>query len=177
MTRTVPVTSTQAPGNFITGALWNAGVKALGDFLLAVPLFSGYQASAQSISSGAWTAIGIDTETLDSDGSHSNVTNNTRFTCLVPGVHVFLGMVAFASNSTGVRGSRFALNGTSVRGSQTNVNTNTGSVWSSPCFTPPLQLAIGDVVELQGFQNCGSALSTYNGTDCTSCFGAYWISS
>jgi hypothetical protein len=175
LTRTVPVTSYHSPGDYITGAAWNAGPKALGDFILGPPVFDGYQANAQSVASGSWTSLSIDTEILDSDGSHSNITNNTRFTCVVAGTFLFLGTAAFTANSTGVRGSRFALNGTSIRGTQTNTNTCSSSVWAEPCWavTP---MFIGDYVEIQGFQNSGGALNTYNGADCTTSFAAYWIS-
>lgn len=176
MTRTVPVTSSQSPGAFITGALWNAGVKALGDFTLAQPVFVGYQTAAQSINSGAFTAVLIDTENLDSDGAHSNITNTSRFTPTVPGTYLLLGAAAFANNATGVRSSRFALNGTAIRGSQNNLPTTNGSVWAAPCFAVQPMNGTTDYAELQGFQNSGGALSTYNGTDCTSYFAAFWIS-
>ena len=175
MTRTVPVTSQKNPGDYITAALWNAGPKALGDFILGPPLFTGYQANAQAIPTGTWTGVAIDTEILDPDGQHNNVTNNTRFTCTVAGTILFLGMAAFVANTTGIRGSRFALNGTAIRGSQTNVSTTNGSVWSSPCWAVQ-QMVVSDYVELQAFQNSGGNLNTNNGTDCTSAVAAYWVS-
>jgi hypothetical protein len=177
MARTVPVTSSQSPGNFITGALWNAGVKALGDFLLGVPVFQGYQATVQSIPSGTWTALSIDTGVIDSDGGHSNVTNPSRYTNQVAGVYLLLGFSALVANATGVRGTRLSINGsTTVRGSQTNLTTVSSSVFAAPCWGVA-RLAVGDYVECQTFQNSGGALNTNNGTDATSQMAAFWIAS
>lgn len=176
MTRTVPVTSQQSPGNFITGALWNAGPKALGDYTLAQPVFQGYQATAQAITSGAWTGISIDTGVIDSDGGHSNVTNPSRYTCQVAGIYLVLGFADFVSNATGVRGSRIALNGTAIRGSQTNLTTTNGSVFAAPCWAVQ-RLIVGDYVEVQGFQNSGGNLNTANGTDATSQLAVFWLAS
>lgn len=175
MARTVPVSAQKSPGDYITGALWNAGPKALCDWTTAQPVFAGYQATLQSVTSGTWTSLSIDTETLDSDGGHSNVTNTTRYTAQIAGTYLVLGFAAFAANGTAVRGSRIALNGTAIRGTQTNVNTNTGSVWSSPCWAVQ-PLVVGDYVEVQGFQNSGGALNTYNGTDCTTSLAVFWLS-
>lgn len=175
MARTVPVSAQKSPGDFITGALWNAGPKALCDWATAQPVFAGYQATLQSVTSGTWTSLSIDTETLDSDGGHSNVTNTTRYTAQIAGTYLVLGFAAFASNATGVRGSRLALNGTAIRGSQTNVNTCSSSVWSSPCWAVTA-MAVGDYVEVQGFQNSGGALNTNNGTDCTTSLAVFWLS-
>lgn len=175
MARTVPVSAQKSPGDFITGALWNAGPKALCDWATAQPVFSGYQATVQSVATSTWTSLSIDTETLDSDGGHSNVTNTSRYTAQVAGTYLVLGFAAFVGNPTGVRGSRIALNGTSVRGSQTNVNTNTGSVWAEPCWAVTA-MNLGDYVEVQAFQNSGGALNTNNGVDCTTSLAAFWLS-
>jgi hypothetical protein len=176
MPRTVPVTSQQAPGNYITGALWNAGPKALGDFTLAQPVFQGYQATAQSIPSGTWTGISIDTGVTDSDGGHSNVTNPSRYTCQVAGLYLVLGFADFVANNTGVRGSRLALNGTAIRGSQANLVTTTGSAFAAPCWAVQ-RMVVSDYVEVQGFQNSGAGLNTNNGADATSQLAVFWITS
>ena len=77
----VPIPAAEVPGNFITGALWNANVFNGLTFLLNPPLFAGYQTTGQSIPSGqSPVAITMDTETIDTYGGHSTTTNASRFT-------------------------------------------------------------------------------------------------
>lgn len=162
MTRTVPVTSTEAPGNFITGALWNAGPKALGDFTLGLPLCFAYQTVSQSLANATWTSISLDSTgaSLDTDGGHSNVTNNSRYTCQVPGTYFILGSVTHGNNTTGTRSARIAKNGTAAQGSE-SYGSQGGGFLGETCFAyMPVLMAVGDYVEVQGWQNSTAALST-----------------
>jgi hypothetical protein len=176
MTRTVHVTSQQAPGNYITGALWNAGPKALGDFTLALPVFAGYQATVQSVPNGTTASLSIDTSTFDSDGGHSNTTNNSRYTGTVPGTYLILGFAAYAANATGVRSVRVAKNGTSVPGTQTTLPTSS-TIWAAGCWAVVALNGSTDYVEITSSQTSGGALNTYNGSDAASAMAVYWLSS
>lgn len=179
MARTVPVSSTQAPGNFITGALWNAGPAASNSFLTAVPVAALVQVTATtSLTSGAWTPIGFDGTTYDSDSQHSNVTNNTRFTCQVPGLYVAQCTAAFASNSANMRGSRILKNGASiVQGFTGFQQTATSDVCTVTCPLTPFQLAVGDYLEGLAIQLSGGSLNTVIRTDITSSMAVYWLRS
>jgi hypothetical protein len=175
MARTPPTTATEAPGTYQTSALWNAQVKALGDFLLAPPVFAGYQSNAQSLTSGAFTPILLDVETLDSDGGHSTVTNSSRYTAQVAGTYLVTGSVVFTGNATGIRVAHVRVNGTVVRGSQMILPAN-GTVQVPIPLSCPATLAVGDYVEVAGQQNTGSALTTYTGVDATSSMACFWMS-
>ncbi|MFD9564338.1 hypothetical protein [Streptomyces sp. NPDC059994] len=175
MARTVPVIASESPGNFLTGALWNANVKALGDFETARPLFNGYQSSAQSISNNTWTSLTIDTEELDPDGGHSTVTNTNRYTIQVAGTYLLLGMSAFAANVTSVRGCRLGLNGAVIRGSHVQQQTSSAGVWSGTSWAVQV-CAVNDWVDVAGYQNSGGALNTFAGTDAASRLAVYWLS-
>jgi hypothetical protein len=162
VTRTVPVTSQEAPGLFITGALWNAGPKALGDFVLGLPLCFAYQTVSQSLASGTWTSISLDSTgaSLDTDGGHSNITNNSRYTCQVPGTYWAFGSVTHGNNTTGARSARIAKNGTVLLGSESYATQGGGLLGATAFAYIPVLLSVGDYIELQGFQNSGGALST-----------------
>lgn len=174
--RTVPSPPTEAPGNFNTAALFNAQVRDLNNFALAVPVFSGYQASSQAISNSTWTSITIDTERLDSDGGHSTVTNTSRYTATVPGLYLVFGTVAWAASGTGYRRTAVALNGSRPQGSAAGFDQ--AQVVQAGTFAMALitMNGVGDYVELQGQQNSGGALSTAASSDFSASFGVVWVS-
>ncbi|MFD7016145.1 hypothetical protein [Streptomyces sp. NPDC059928] len=175
MARTVPSPPTEAPGLFNTSALWNAQVRDLNNFALAVPVFRGYQASAQSVANATWVSVAIDTETLDSDGGHSNVTNNSRYTPTVAGTYCVIGTAAFAGSATTQRAARLTMNGSTSVGAA--VAGGSGSSWW--CATTIDFFVMNgstDYVELQARQDSGGTLSTYTGTDFNSALRVFWLS-
>ncbi|KIF67634.1 hypothetical protein HY68_01700 [Streptomyces sp. AcH 505] len=158
----------ESPGNFITGALFNATIKALGDFLAGTgsngaPMFFGYQATAQAVATGTTGApLTLDVEIIDTDGGHSTTSNTSRYVCQVAGFYLLFGCVTWLQNATDERIVTYAKNGTTIAGgSQVQANpvtsahatVNTGSVIIVP-------LAVGDYVEVVGAQNSGGSLST-----------------
>lgn len=179
MPRTVPVMPTESPGLYNTGALFNATMKALGDFLTGKPIFSAYQITAQSIPSGAFTALSLDTEVFDSDSGHSTVTNTSRYTCQVAGIYYLTGEVVLPALGTGTRGANFALNGATATG----ITGSEQLIAPSPAFattispTPSyIRLAVGDYVQICGYQNSGGAISTTSVGAAFSCFNVEWVS-
>lgn len=178
MARTVPVIASQSPGNFLTGALWNASVKALGDYLTGKPMFFGYQVTGQSVANATFVSATIDTEVIDTEGGHSTTSNTSRYVFQVPGWYRLDGVGVFATNSTGIRGTKFLKNGgTTVIGSE-NVIPATSNFLSITPTTGWVQAAVGDYVELQVYQSSGGALSTSSNTgqDYITCMRVEWIS-
>jgi hypothetical protein len=166
--RTVPSIANEAPGNFITGALWNAQVGAIMQWLVGsgsngLPMFFGYQATSQSIGSGTTgAAITIDTEVIDTDGGHSTVSNTSRYTCQVAGYYLVWGSVAWATNATEERITYYQKNGGLIAGAS-SVQAN--PVTSSHASVIPgnimiLPMAVGDYFEVWGSQVSGTSLST-----------------
>lgn len=176
MARTVPVATTESPGLFITSALWNAQVRELNNFALGAPVFSGYQASAQSIANAAWVSFNIDTELLDADGGHSTITNTSRYTATVPGTYLVIGTSGWAGNVTGKRWVRLALNGSAINGtacgSDAHTSLNVGGHSTSTIVTLN---GSTDYVEVQGQQASGGALNT-NVTDFAPSLRLFWLS-
>ncbi|MEE1838082.1 hypothetical protein [Streptomyces sp. SP17KL33] len=181
MPRIVPVIASEAPGNYLTGALWNANIKAMGDFLLGgsgngVPRFRGYAQTAQSIPDGAWTALTIDTEAFDSDGGHSTTTNTSRYTVQVPGVYLITGTASFAGNATGNRAVRLGVNGNGVIGSFVKTLAATVAHSSGVATVAQVQCVAGDYIEVFGYQSSGGALMTsVTALDVAPALSAQWI--
>lgn len=181
MPRVVPVPVTESPSNFLTGALWNAQVKATMDWLLGsaangVPRFRGYQGSAQSLADNTWTSLTLDTEAYDSDNGHSTSTNTSRYTVQVAGTYVITGSASFAANATGNRAGRITVNGTAIPGSFVKTLAATASHSSAVQCAAQAVCSVGDYIEIQGLQTSGAALNTSAGTDVACSMGVWWIS-
>jgi hypothetical protein len=176
--RTPPTVASAVPGNYVTGALWNAGPKALGDWGTAQPVFAGYQGTVQAVPSGNWTSFTIDTETLDSDAGHSTVTNTSRYTATVPGLYLVIGSSGYTSNTTGLRRVRLALNGSPVIGSGVGSDTHAASGAIGHVTSSLVQMnGTTDFVEVQGYQTSGANLNTNTnpGTEFTPSLRLFWI--
>lgn len=168
----VPVPASVVPGTFMTAALWNANVYNGLTFLLNPPDFVGVQNTAQSIPSGAWTAVSLDTSQIDSYGGHSNVTNSSRYTAQVAGWYTCCGVSEMATNASGDRAVRLQVNGTAVKGAAALVGPYSGNGVALPTPTRDVYLNVGDYVEVATFQTSGGALSTAVSADLCS---ALWV--
>ena len=168
MARVVPTIATQAPGNFITAALWNAQVAGIMQWLIGsgsngLPMFFGYQATAQSVATGGTgAAITMDTEIIDTDGGHSTVTNSSRYTCQVAGYYLVWGSVSWVTNATDERITYYQKNGAQIAGGS-SVQAN--AVTSAHATVIPgtimiLPMAVGDYFEVWGSQVSGGNLNT-----------------
>jgi hypothetical protein len=165
---TIPTVPTEVPGNFNTSALWNANILGGLNYLFAPVRFKAYSSAAQSFTTGTSAVpITLDTEIVDSDGGHSTVTNTSRYTCQTAGLYFATGSACWATSGTGTRTLQFLLNGAAIQGSAIQAaatSSNNGSV----CCTCFVQLAVGDYIELAGWQNSGGTLATSTGTSTSS---------
>jgi hypothetical protein len=175
MGRTVPSPPTETPGLFQTSALFNAQVRDLNNFTLAVPVFRGYQTSAQSCTNAAWVSVTMDVETLDSDAGHSTVTNTNRYTPTVPGTYLVMGTVAFAGSATTQRAARLTLNGTVIVGAAA-AGACGSSWWCGTAMDLIPCNGTTDWVEVQASQDSGGTINTYTGTDFNSALRVFWMS-
>ena len=157
---TIPTIPSESPGNFWTSALWNANILGGLNYLLSPVRFKGYAVASQSLgSSTSSTVLALDTTAVDSDNGHSNVTNNSRYTCQTAGLFYVSGSVNLAQNSGGTRTLQVFLNGAGITGSAVQAMpsaSNGASVFTSTI----VQLNVGDYVELAAWQNSGSTLAT-----------------
>lgn len=181
MARSVPIIAAETPGAFLTGALWNANVKAAGDFLMGsaangVPRFRGFQASAQSIANNTWTNLTIDSEVYDSDNGHSTTTNTSRYTVQVPGTYLVIGSVGYVANASANRAIRIAVTGSAVAGSFVKTSPADTSGSTGLVTACHVVCVAGDYIEVMGNQNSGGALSTAVGSDVCPSLDVQWIS-
>lgn len=167
-----PTPAQVVPGQFVTGALWNANVYNGLNFLKDRPLFIGQQQIVQSVANGTWGVITLDTEIVDTYGGHSTVSNTSRYTCQVAGWYRVGGRAAFAANGTGSRGARVHLNGNFLIGGAVLVGS--GTLAGVPEVNHILQLAVGDYVEIAGGQNAGGSLSTLYANESASMMYVIW---
>lgn len=144
----VPVPGTQASGNFLTSALWNAQVRDAVNFLTGPPVFYGYQTAVQSLVAATFTAVTIDTEVVDTYGGHSTTVSTSRYVCQLAGVYEVCGSGAIASSSGGLLITYTAKNGTEITGSRTATNPMTNHFTGLVAAPVYVSLAVNDYVEL-----------------------------
>lgn len=166
---TVPSETTQVAGTVLTAATWNSNVRDAINFLIAPPLAVLKQTTAQSTTSGSWTAILLDSEDIDRDNGHSTTTNTSRYTCQTAGwYHADYNLDWSNASSAGIRGVSHAVNGTLTRSVQLGAISGFTSLSTSAKF----YLNVNDYVEMYGIQTSGGALST----QATSYVQIMWIS-
>lgn len=118
------------------------------------------RSTAQSINSGALTAIQFDTEEWDTDDMHDNATNNTRITFNHEGKYVIGGAAAFDDNVTGYRGLDILKNGATQLAADLRMTITVAGV-DTYVATPVTcdYFVRGDYIELRAIQNSGGALN------------------
>lgn len=171
----VPAPSTMAPGNIVTGAVWNAQVRDGLNYLLNVPLAVVRQAAAQTISTGTWTSIAMDTNFVDNYNGHSTTVNPSRYVAQATGWYSAIGIGALAATGGTSFGLRLAVNGTIVQGSAVNgVTTAIFGGIGAVTVGKDVFLNVGDYVETQIYQGSGGNLNTSVATDFDSSMSITW---
>lgn len=126
------------------------------------PRVQARQTVGQSIPNSTITAVLFDIEDRDYEtaGTHSTVTNTSRFTAATAGVYKFGGLLTYGTGTTGVRYGFWGLNGTAQPGTQAGAS----GITCSGFYTVNLPdwevfLNVGDYVEMLAQQSSGAALS------------------
>ena len=119
-----------------------------------------YASSAQTISNSTDTKLAFANESFDTDGFHSNVTNNTRIT-IPAGLGGYYRVTAnsgFLSNASGRRLMGLTINGSGV---STQIETTANaSAEPAAIATDIYFLAAADYLEVNVFQTSGGNLNT-----------------
>lgn len=174
MTYPVPNPPVRYAGTPIDATVYETDVTNAGTFLANPPIFVGVQSSVQSTSTGGWTTLTFDAETVDTYNGHSTSVNTSRYTAQRAGWYRVTGTASFAANSTGSRGCRISKNGTVITGSGQLVGAGTLGCTVS-CASTIVQLAVGDYVELSAGQNSGGSLSTSNSAESACTMTLEWM--
>jgi hypothetical protein len=136
-----------------TGLKWAApagGTTAAGVYL--------QKSGAQTLANNTFVDLTWDTETIDTDAYHSTVTNTDRIT--IPsgkaGKYLIHCMIIFAFDAVNTRQLAITKNGSTV--SNNIAGATHGN--NAPVFcTTILDLAEGDIIRAQGWQNSGGNLN------------------
>lgn len=171
-----------SPRTFQVGEYENAdyldSVRDALNFLLSVPAATLVQISATtSLTTGTWTAIGMDSSTFDNYGGHSNSTNNSRYTVQAAGKYLVGGAVAVANNSSGSRAAKVLKNGAVLQGPYSLVPPSSARPTSVTVAGFIVPCAVGDYLELAGFEDSGGTLATVITSDQSSFFTVLFVSS
>jgi hypothetical protein len=89
-----PTTGTVIP------ASWGDTVRDCLEFLIDPPSCSVSASGAQSVGTGADTALTADTEQYDNDSMHSTSSNTSRITITTAGRYLFTANVSYASSAS-----------------------------------------------------------------------------
>lgn len=162
----VPTAPTAAFGTDTTQIATTAFVQDV----VTTPAFSAYQSTLQSVSSGAFTKVQLQSEEFDTN-SNFDSTTNYRFTPTVAGYYLITGTVNFVNSVS------FATATIYKNGAEFKRGTITGSAAASGFSSNVAALVhlngSTDYVELYTFQNSGSAQDTATGAEKTY-FQAHW---
>lgn len=146
-----------------TASAWGNSVKAGLDYQANPPHCAIRHSVAQSIATGAWSAVVFDTEDEDTASMHSTSSLTDQIVIPAAGLYLVTTSLEFATNGTGQRVAGFQVNGTpatgpNVKGRSSNPNPGAGS---DPVLNPSsvLKLAVADILRVLVFQNSGGALN------------------
>lgn len=129
-----------------------------------------WRSTNQTLADATLTAISFDSVIRD-DPACWAVGTPTRLTIKLAGAYMITGQCSFNTSSTGRRLVLFYLNGGQINAQTTNGNSAAATHVSS---TTIKYLAVGDYVEMYGYQNSGGNLSVL--TDVHSpMFGIAWL--
>ncbi len=155
-------------GQDLTATLINGAISG--------PIATLRQTTTQTLTSGVYAAITLDSEDVDTDVGHSNVTNNSRYTIPQTGYYEFNGGIVFAANTSGGRAGRWTLNGTALNGSSNQVPPNAASLVAGLGMrTMILFLVAGDFVQMEGYQSSGGNLNTFATAETQSTMTVRWL--
>lgn len=113
--------------------------------------------TSQNVLTATETVLSFNTETYDTDGMHSTVSNTGRLTATETAKFIVIGGAQFAVSAVGnVRRLSIRKNGTTVFARQTMAPSSVAQVLQVRGL---LSLAAGDYVELQAYQDSGSTLA------------------
>lgn len=156
----VPATRTWVAGEVVTDTHFNTNIRDVLNFLLARPIFKGYQTVSQNVATATFTAVTLDSEMVDSAGGHSTVSNTSRYTGVYAGWYDKGGGAAFAANATGRRLARTTVNGAVVNGSASGTPAG-ASIIPFAYRADRVFLNVGDILEDLVFQDSGGTLATF----------------
>jgi len=118
-----------------------------------------YVKGPQTLPTGASTVVTFAGEEYDPDDLHSTTVNTDRITVIVAGVYAMSGNGVWEANDTGTRRLDITVGGVSVAGQSVFMAAET--LAASISVARQKELAVGDIVRLEGYQTSGGDLDIY----------------
>lgn len=168
----VPTPRTFVAGEIETAAYMNSLAQVL-TFLQNPPRCRVYQTTGTSLANNAATVLNFDTESWDTDNMHSTTSNTNRITASTPGLYKVTGRLVLTDNTVGDRFVSIRKNGTEIGRDEGPHDAGTGNLWSG-LVTDEVYLAVGDYIDLAGYQNTGAAVTSGAGTN-NCMLSARWV--
>lgn len=116
------------------------------------------KATTQTVGTSTWTALTWGSR-VDEDSSGLTIGPN-GLTVVAPGLYHVVGAVAWATNTTGNRYAQVVVNDIAM----VNAGATATTVTSRTLVSAIVKCAIGDVINLAGYQSSGGNLATDVGT-------------
>jgi hypothetical protein len=116
-----------------------------------MPAFSAYKSTTQSISSGSFVKVLLETEEFDTNNNFAS----SRFTPTVAGYYQVSGRIDFAFTGSSVSLSIINKSGSTYKLGSLSIGTNSGCASAVSCLV--YLNGSTDYIELFGFQNTGSS--------------------
>lgn len=118
-----------------------------------------YHNADQDVQNSTWTSLAFNSERFDTDNIHSTTVNNARLTCQTAGKYLIIAHFLFNPNGVGTRALSIELNGaTPIGGCQFRPPATAGNHAGLSASTI-YDLAVGDYVRINAYQNCGGPLT------------------
>jgi hypothetical protein len=172
-----PIPRTFVPGEIETGAYLNSLSSVL-NFLLNPPRCRLYASVAQTLPTGSYTPLTFNSEVYDTDTMHSTSSNTSRITCTTSGLYHVEAMATVTPNTTGRRLGSIFKNGAQLPTDTLDTEpVSSGSIGTTVFAQGDYQLAAGDYLEFNVYQDSGASLSTYATSNTVSWFSARWVAS
>ena len=169
------VTATELANDMTAGVAW----------LASRPFFSGYQLTTQSIANTTWTPINIDTEQIDVYAGHSDSVNTSRYyppvsANISAGSHDYYLATGYVKWGSTAPFGQDLIGGLRLTGSATIVESCKiagASGHNMSCFVADIMeiTSSSDYIEMMGWQQTGSALSTASSAGSLSSLQCRWV--
>lgn len=182
----IPVMITWVTGTIVTAAQFNAQIRDAMNFQYGKPFCNVYNNAGVATTTATYALIPFDTETEDSDGMHSTVTNSSRIICQTPGLYfINIGASWPANNALINRRIQTRLNAAgNVASGSLIIAIDSGSASTGTLSTGNNNLPqgsffyrfvnIGDYAELWAFQTSGAGITTMGGAALTYYQAGLW---
>lgn len=172
---TLPNPRTWTVGELLTAAKLNTDLRDGLNFLLSPPLAVLRLSADITISNNSVTGVSWNSEAIDRDGGHDNVTNPTRYTAQTAGWYDVGIAIAWFTNTTGQR--QIIIGGNVSAGLAGNVAPGSASgtlTYMSAARTHFLN--VGDYVYAEVWQNSGGSLNIWSNPGALTQLSAKWVS-